>query len=115
MAVVLIVFVILFLLPYDGYLSRTFSAPGSALHSVRHITDIGLSKWYVVPAFFVAVCLICVDWQNLPRSRRMTLGLLYAQATYAFWAISVPGTFTSLVKYLIGRARPSFVISCATF
>lgn len=114
MAVVLIVLLILSLHPYDEYLSRTFSAPDSPLHGARSITDIGLSKWYVIPAFIVAVCLICIDWQNVPHARRRIFGLVYAQATYAFWAISLPGTFTAIVKFLIGRARPSFIDTMGT-
>lgn len=105
MAVALIVFLILALHPYDEFLSRMLFADGP-LRRLRHITDIGLSKWYVIPAFIVAVCLIAIDWRALSPSRRMTFRLAYMQATYAFWAISLAGIFTSIAKFLIGRARP---------
>ncbi|MGH6861090.1 MAG: phosphatase PAP2 family protein [Phyllobacterium sp.] len=109
MGAVLVVFLVLALHPYDDTLSRTLSAQENPLRNLRLITDIGLSKWYVIPAFIVATCLIGIDWQHLPRPRRTRLALLYAQASYAFWAISIAGTFTAIVKFFIGRARPLLI------
>ncbi len=57
MAVALIVFLVLSLHPYDEYLSRMFTSPDSDLRNPRSITDIGLSKWHVIPAFIIIVCL----------------------------------------------------------
>jgi membrane-associated phospholipid phosphatase len=109
MAAALIVFLVLALHPYDEYLSRMLSSPDSGLRNLRLITDIGLSKWYVIPALVIAICLIATDWQHLPRSRGRRLHLVYTQASYAFWAISLAGTFTTIAKFLIGRARPPFI------
>ena len=90
MAVVLIFFLILLLHPYDEQLSRTLSSYGP-LGRVRHLTDIGLSQWYLIPAFAIGVCLIGIDWSNIARHRRIRFGLVYAQATFAFWAIALVG------------------------
>ncbi len=108
MAVVLIFFLILLLHPYDEYLSRTLWSYGS-LGQVRHLTDIGLSQWYLIPAFAIGVCLIGIDWANIARHRRVRFGLVYAQATFAFWAIALAGILTNIAKFLIGRARPKFI------
>jgi membrane-associated phospholipid phosphatase len=108
MAAVLIFFFILLLHPYDEFLSRTLSSYGP-LSSVRHLTDIGLSQWYLIPAFAIGVCLIGIDWRNLARSKRVRFGLVYAQATFAFWAIALSGIVTNIAKFLIGRARPKFI------
>ncbi|SFI48232.1 undecaprenyl-diphosphatase [Phyllobacterium sp. CL33Tsu] len=108
MAAVMIVFVILLLHPYDEWLSRTLSSHGR-LREARHLTDIGLSQWYLIPAFAVAVCLIGIDWWGLARTRRVQFGLIYSQATFAFWAIALSGIFTNIAKFLIGRARPKFI------
>ncbi|MEK1889159.1 MAG: phosphatase PAP2 family protein [Phyllobacterium sp.] len=108
MASVLIVFVILMLHPYDEWLSRTLSSHGY-LRGARHLTDIGLSQWYLIPAFAVAVCLIGIDWRALARTRRIQFGLIYAQATFAFWAIALSGILTNIAKFMIGRARPKFI------
>ncbi|MCX8280445.1 phosphatase PAP2 family protein [Phyllobacterium sp. 0TCS1.6C] len=114
MAVAFIVFLILAVHPYDEFLSRTFTADDHPMRNLRYVTDIGLSKWYVVPAFSIAVCLIAIDWKSLPPSRSARLAIVYSQATYAFWAISAAGTLTAIVKYLIGRARPAFIDSWGT-
>ncbi|MGN7771035.1 phosphatase PAP2 family protein [Phyllobacterium sp. 22552] len=114
MAVALIVFLVLSLHPYDEYLSRMFTSPDSDLRNLRLITDIGLSKWYVIPAFIIIVCLIAIDWQHLPVPRRKRLHLAYTQATYAFWAISLAGTCTAIAKFFIGRARPPFIDTLGT-
>ncbi len=108
MAAVLIFFAILLLHPYDEFLSRTLSGHGP-LRETRHLTDIGLSQWYLVPAFVIGVCLIGIDWKSLARTRRAQLGLIYAQATFAFWAIALSGIITNIAKFLIGRARPKFI------
>lgn len=114
MGMALIAFLVLALHPYDEYLSRMFTSPDSDLRNLRAITDIGLSKWYVVPAFIIAVCLIAIDWQHLPTPRRKRLHLVYTQASFAFWAISLAGTFTAIAKFLIGRARPPFIDTLGT-
>lgn len=108
MAAVLIFFFILLLHPYDAYLSRTLSSYGP-LSGARRLTDIGLSQWYLIPAFAIGVCLIGIDWRNLTQARRLRFGLVYAQATFAFWAIALSGILTNIAKFLIGRARPKFV------
>jgi membrane-associated phospholipid phosphatase len=108
MAAVLIFFLILLLHPYDEVLSRSLSSYGP-LSRVRQLTDIGLSQWYLIPAFAIAVCLIGIDWGNIARHRRMRFGLVYAQATFAFWAIALSGILTNIAKFLIGRARPKFI------
>jgi undecaprenyl-diphosphatase len=110
MAVVLIFFFILVLHPYDEYLSRSLSSH-EPLRSVRHLTDIGLSQWYLIPAFSIGVCLIGIDWGSIARERRIRFGLVYAQATYAFWAIALSGILTNIAKLSIGRARPKFLDS----
>ncbi|MHC1549496.1 phosphatase PAP2 family protein [Phyllobacterium sp. K27] len=114
MAVALIVFLVLTLHPYDEYLSRMFTSPDSDLRYLRLITDIGLSKWYVIPAFIIIVCLIAIDWQHLPLPRRKRLHLVYTQASYAFWAICLAGMCTAISKFLIGRARPPFIDTLGT-
>ncbi|QND52593.1 phosphatase PAP2 family protein [Phyllobacterium sp. 628] len=111
MAAVLIFFCILLLHPFDEVLSSSLSSHQGPLSSMRALTDIGLSQWYLVPAFFIAVCLIGIDWRKLPHSRRVRFGLIYSQATFAFWALALSGILTNIAKFCIGRARPKFIDS----
>ena len=113
MAVVLIFFLILLLHPYDEYLVA-YAVVLWPLSRVRHLTDIGLSQWYLIPAFAIGVCLIGIDWANLAHSRRVRFGLIYAQATFAFWAVALAGILTNIAKFLIGRARPKFIDTLGT-
>ncbi|MBN9136518.1 phosphatase PAP2 family protein [Phyllobacterium sp.] len=109
MAAVLIFFFILLLHPFDDPLSRNLSSHQGPLSSLRLLTDIGLSQWYLIPAFFIAVCLIGIDWRKLPHAKRVRLGLIYAQATFAFWSVALSGILTNIAKFCIGRARPKFI------
>jgi undecaprenyl-diphosphatase len=70
------------------------------------ITDFGLSGWFLIPSGFVVLCLAAL---NSPLLRRMTQGVLSALAArfgFLFLAVGVPGLFVTIVKRMIGRARP---------
>jgi membrane-associated phospholipid phosphatase len=70
------------------------------------ITDLGLSIWFLVPFGIIVLCLAAVISPALPRITQGVLGALAARFAFLFLAIAVPGLFVSIVKRLIGRARP---------
>ncbi len=72
----------------------------------ERITDLGLSGWFLFPFGFVLLCLAAA---TSPLLSRMTQGVLAALAVrfgFLFLAIGLPGLFVTIVKRLIGRARP---------
>jgi membrane-associated phospholipid phosphatase len=72
----------------------------------ERITDFGLSGWFLFPLGFLLLVLAAL---NAPELTRMTQGVLVALAArfgFLFLAIGLPGLFVTIVKRLIGRARP---------
>ncbi|HEX8807757.1 MAG TPA: phosphatase PAP2 family protein [Xanthobacteraceae bacterium] len=72
----------------------------------QEITRLGLSGWFLFPCGFVLLFLAAVTSAQLANSARATLAALGARFGYVFLAIGLPGLFVSIVKRLIGRARP---------
>jgi len=72
----------------------------------EQITDFGLGAWFLVPFGFVVLCLAALTSSALPRLTQGVLAALAARFGFLFLAIGVPGLFVTIVKRLIGRARP---------
>jgi membrane-associated phospholipid phosphatase len=70
------------------------------------ITDFGLSGWFLFPFGFFVLCLAAVISPVLSPMSRGVLTALAARFGFLFLAIGVPGLFVTIVKRLIGRARP---------
>jgi len=70
------------------------------------ITDLGLSSWFLYPLGFVLVYLAAVMTPSLPPMLYGALGVLAARFGFLFVAIGLPGLFVTIVKRVIGRARP---------
>jgi undecaprenyl-diphosphatase len=72
----------------------------------ERITDFGLSGWFLFPLGFLLLVLAAL---NAPELTGLTQGVLTALAArfgFLFLAIGLPGLFVTIVKRLIGRARP---------
>ena len=72
----------------------------------EEITRFGLSGWFLFPCGFLLLFLALVTSPLLPTSARAVFAALGARFGYVFLAIGLPGLFVSIVKRLIGRARP---------
>jgi membrane-associated phospholipid phosphatase len=72
----------------------------------EQITDFGLSGWFLFPFGFALLCLAAVTSPALSPSAQGVLAMLTVRFGYLFLAIGVPGLFVTIVKRLIGRARP---------
>jgi membrane-associated phospholipid phosphatase len=70
------------------------------------ITNFGLSGWFLFPFGFILVCLAAVTSPTLPRLTQGVLAALAVRFGFLFLAIGAPGLFVTVVKRLIGRARP---------
>ena len=70
------------------------------------ITNFGLSGWFLIPFGFAVMGLAAVISPALSRMSRGVLTALAARFGFLFLAIGVPGLFVTIVKRLIGRARP---------
>ncbi|MFZ3337141.1 MAG: phosphatase PAP2 family protein [Xanthobacteraceae bacterium] len=80
--------------------------PGWFRDAFEHITNFGLSGWFLVPFAAIVLGLAALVSPALSRRSRGVLTALAARFGFLFLAIGVPGLFVAIVKRLIGRARP---------
>ena len=80
--------------------------PFALVEAFNEITDFGQSGWFLVPlAVLIALTLLAnVAAGHLGGLVMTSLGVRFS---YLFLAIALPGLFTTIVKRLIGRVRPS--------
>ena len=72
----------------------------------EQITNAGLSGWFLIPSGVVVLCLAAIASPALPRLTQGVLAALAARFGFLFLAIARPSLFTTIIKRLIGRARP---------
>ena len=72
----------------------------------EQITNFGLSGWFLVPFGVILLALAAAISPKVSRSAQGALTVLGAHVGFLFLAIAVPGLFVTIVKRLIGRARP---------
>jgi undecaprenyl-diphosphatase len=70
------------------------------------ITDFGKSGWFLWPLGLVFLGLAALPPVLTPVSQRV-LAAIMVRAGFLFTAIAVPSLFVSIVKRIIGRARPN--------
>jgi membrane-associated phospholipid phosphatase len=70
------------------------------------LTDFGRSGWFLVPLAILLVAIATLATEPLPRFSRLVLAGVAVRLGFVFAAIAVPGLLISVVKRLIGRARP---------
>lgn len=75
----------------------------------ERLTVLGLSAWILYPmgALVVAITLLPADLSARTRQRVHEIALL---AYFLFTTVAFPGLIANLLKNLIGRARPHFVV-----
>ncbi|HLN38404.1 MAG TPA: phosphatase PAP2 family protein [Xanthobacteraceae bacterium] len=72
----------------------------------ERITDLGLGGWFLFPFGFILLCLAAVTSPRLTPLTQGVLAMLTVRFGFLFLAIGLPGLFVTIVKRLIGRARP---------
>ncbi len=72
----------------------------------EELTDFGKSGWFLVPTGVALLALAALASPALPRTSRLVLAALSVRIGFVFLAIGLPGLAVTIVKRLIGRARP---------
>jgi membrane-associated phospholipid phosphatase len=80
--------------------------PPRLIDIADQITNFGLSGWFLYPLGFVLLVVAAAMTPRLSRRTQGTLAALAARFGFLFVAIGLPGLFVTIVKRLIGRARP---------
>jgi membrane-associated phospholipid phosphatase len=81
----------------------------------EQITNAGESGWLLIPCASLVLFLAALSSPALPQATRGVLAALAARFGFLFVAIGAPGLFTTIVKRLIGRARPYMEIHSDPF
>jgi undecaprenyl-diphosphatase len=88
-----------------GAIKGARQLPGWLVGLFDFITDFGKSGWFLWPLAAVMVVVAAAPaW--LPRMTRLVLAAIAVRAGFLFLAIGVPSLFGTIIKRLIGRARP---------
>jgi undecaprenyl-diphosphatase len=69
------------------------------------ITDIGRSGWFLWPLGILFLALACVS-PMLTRFSQLVVAAIMVRVAFLFVAIGAPGLFVTMIKRVIGRARP---------
>jgi len=83
--------------------------PAWLVATFDEITDFGKSGWFLMPAGFLLIVIAAAGLRELPRIARLVLAALTVRFGFLFLAIGIPGLFVTILKRMIGRARP-FVV-----
>jgi membrane-associated phospholipid phosphatase len=70
------------------------------------ITDLGRSGWILIPLATLIVLLAAVSSPALGRASQLVLASVVARVGFVFVAVALPGVVVTIVKRLVGRARP---------
>jgi undecaprenyl-diphosphatase len=70
------------------------------------VTQFGKSGWWLWPSGLALLALAWLDTPAVPRFSRLVLAAWGVRLGFVFAAVAAPGLFVSIVKRLIGRARP---------
>lgn len=74
----------------------------------QFVTRFGLSGWFLVPLGGALLLLGLIAAPSLSRMTRSVIAAVSVRLAFLFLAIAVPGLVVTVVKRLIGRARPLF-------
>jgi membrane-associated phospholipid phosphatase len=80
--------------------------PGWVHAAFAFVTDFGKSGWFLWPTALVLLAIALVASPALAPLSRLVLATIAVRAGFLFAAIAVPSLFATIIKRLIGRARP---------
>jgi undecaprenyl-diphosphatase len=72
----------------------------------NHVTDLGRSVWFLAPIAVILTLMAALASPVLSLMSQRVLAAIAVRLGFLFWAIALPGLVFTIVKRLIGRARP---------
>ena len=78
--------------------------PRVVVWSFDQITDFGKSGWFLWPLGILFIALAALP--SLPRVPQLVVGAIMVRVGFLFLAIGAPSLFDTIIKRMIGRARP---------
>jgi undecaprenyl-diphosphatase len=83
--------------------------PSWLVAAFDEFTDFGKSGWFLMPSGFLLIVFSIAGLRELPHISRLVLASLTVRLGFLFLAIGAPGLLVTILKRIIGRARP-FVV-----
>jgi membrane-associated phospholipid phosphatase len=80
--------------------------PSDLIVAAQRFTDLGKSGWFLWPTGIALLALAAIDSPALPRFSRRVLAAFAVRLGFIFLAIGLPSLFATIIKNVIGRARP---------
>jgi membrane-associated phospholipid phosphatase len=80
--------------------------PPQLTEAADQVSNFGLSGWFLYPLGIVLLALAAMLTPSLPRLTQGIMAALVVRFGFLFVAIGLPGLFATIIKRLIGRARP---------
>jgi membrane-associated phospholipid phosphatase len=87
-------------------IARHGGIPSWLVDVFDELTDFGKSEWFLVPTGILLVGIAAMATPPLGRTAYLVLISLAARLGFVFVAVALPSLFATIVKRLIGRARP---------
>jgi membrane-associated phospholipid phosphatase len=104
---VTVVVVVVTMIFFDAWsVSHARRLPAALVQAARRFTELGKSGWFLWPIGVVLLALAALDSPRLSHFSRGVLAAWAVRLGFVFTAIALPGLFVTIVKRLIGRARP---------
>jgi membrane-associated phospholipid phosphatase len=102
--------VLFFMLVIDGPVTRgVLGLPRWAIWPFDQITDFGKSGWFLWPLGLLFLALAALP-TPATRMSQAVLAAVMVRVGFLFTAIALPGLFDSILKRMIGRARPTVTL-----
>ena len=89
-----------------GAIASAKSGPHWLAAVFEEVTDFGRSGWFLVPLGIPLIAIAVFATPAAPRLTRRVLASLTVRLGFLFLAIALPSLFVTIIKRLIGRARP---------
>jgi membrane-associated phospholipid phosphatase len=104
-AIVIAIFAFIMVLIDAPVVRAVEHAPRWLVWCFDQITDFGKSGWFLWPLGLLFVALAALP-TNTTRMAQLMLAALMVRVGFLFTAIALPGLFVTVIKRMIGRARP---------
>jgi membrane-associated phospholipid phosphatase len=105
--VVLVCLVLMTMVEIDAWsISVVVRLPLWLTEVFDHITDFGRSAWFLLPLALILMLMAALASPALPLMSQRVLAAIAVRLGFLFCAIALPGLVFTIVKRLIGRARP---------
>ncbi len=102
-----VVAVLAVMVTLDGWaIAQAPRLPTGLVEALNRFTDLGKGGFFLWPLGLAMIGLALLDTSRLPRMPRLVLAAWTVRLGFVFTAIALPGLFATIVKRLIGRARP---------